>query len=719
MTSGRYVTIVPPCGGRRCGWGRRACIPYVCGGCADAVASGGARAARNATTIRFADADVATLARRLRSARRGATCCARVPASPAVPFQRGLAAGRAIVVRHAVPGLPRDGACDFTNRAAAAVDRAARRDGSRVGHLRGCGGAACAEATRERYRSVADVVRWVRVPVGDALAVAGTRGRTALRGRAGTDAGDGARRRGETDEAQAGGLHHRRHGGRRQPDARCGDPGGAAHPSARHGRIGVVTAQETFRGEAAGVRPSRRVAVVGSGLAGLSTAWMLAPRHDVTLFERDARIGGQCHTIRVDEVPVDTGLVAYDAAASPNLAALFWHLGMATEAADMSRSVSIAGGQVEYADTDLRGLFAQKRNLLRPRFLAMLADTRRFHRIAERAADTLDERTTLGEWLVQAQLGEAFRDDHLLPLASATWSASGGDVLAECRRGVFLAFHRDQRAAPPARPVRPGAPVTGGAQGTVAALLAGGGIRVRRGAAIVGLRHTGNAVSPARCARPLARVRRRGARLLTRPRRRRSWGSGAARARRGVGSRSAPPPTAVVVHRDRRAMPRQRAAWASWNVAGRRRPGAAPERHLLDEPAAEPAARARHVRDAEPGCTRRYNAPVHAIDEALVVARHECRHPRPGRGREPGAEAGLGVAGCAGRVARRRLAGARGSTRTRCRQGWRSPRRSAARPRPWRVAGARTRRMPGPKLRARPAFPAEADVVRSALHRVT
>lgn len=177
-----------------------------------------------------------------------------------------------------------------------------------------------------------------------------------------------------------------------------------------------------------------RIAVVGSGISGLSAAWILGQCHDVTLFERDSRAGGHSRTIDVDvgnrtSIPVDTGFIVYNEATYPNLTRLFAHLGVETKKSDMSFAVSLDDGALEYSGSeDLKGLFAQRRNLFSPRFWSMLRDLFRFYREAPAHAGKLGL-ATLGEFLAEHRYGRAFRDDHLLPMAAAIWSTPTPAVL--------------------------------------------------------------------------------------------------------------------------------------------------------------------------------------------------------------------------------------------------------------------------------------------------
>ncbi len=188
----------------------------------------------------------------------------------------------------------------------------------------------------------------------------------------------------------------------------------------------------------------QRIAVIGSGISGLSAAWLLAKRHDVTLYERAERLGGHSNTVtaRLQDaaVPVDTGFIVYNEPAYPNLTALFAHLGVATKPSDMSFAVSLRGGATEYCGTGLSGLFAQPTNVARPRFLSMLRDIMRFYREAPRDLTLMGETgISLGDYLVERGYGAAFRDDHLLPMAAAVWSSPTGRML-DYPAAAFIRF---------------------------------------------------------------------------------------------------------------------------------------------------------------------------------------------------------------------------------------------------------------------------------------
>ncbi|MBL8628973.1 MAG: FAD-dependent oxidoreductase [Rhodospirillaceae bacterium] len=182
-----------------------------------------------------------------------------------------------------------------------------------------------------------------------------------------------------------------------------------------------------------------KIAVVGTGVSGLSAAWLLNQNHNVTLYEKEAWIGGHCNTVDVTlddhgaprTIPVDTGFIVYNETTYPNLTALFDTLGVKTEYSDMSFSASLNNGGFEYSGNTLWTMLAQKRNLVRPRFWNMVWDIMRFYRecVAD-AARPENANLTLGEYLLRDGYSEAFLRDHLLPMGSAIWSASLKDMRA-------------------------------------------------------------------------------------------------------------------------------------------------------------------------------------------------------------------------------------------------------------------------------------------------
>jgi len=170
------------------------------------------------------------------------------------------------------------------------------------------------------------------------------------------------------------------------------------------------------------------IAVVGTGISGLSAAWLLSQRHDVTVFEQDTRIGGHSNTVDAGAVPVDTGFIVYNDASYPNLIALFDHLKVPTKQTEMSFAVSVNDGMLEYGGSTIGQLFAQRRNLISPRFWSMLWGLGRFYREAPGFTDPDGIVTSLGDYLDRRRFGDAFQQDHLLPMAAAIWSTPAGRI---------------------------------------------------------------------------------------------------------------------------------------------------------------------------------------------------------------------------------------------------------------------------------------------------
>jgi len=180
----------------------------------------------------------------------------------------------------------------------------------------------------------------------------------------------------------------------------------------------------------------RRIAVIGSGISGLSVAHALAAQARVTLFEAGSHFGGHSHTVDVRLEGtlhgVDTGFLVFNHRTYPRLVQLFRELGVATAASDMSFSVQVPAQGLEWSGSNLNAVFAQRANLLRPRFLGMLAQILRFNKLCTGIAEAGDEAgmaEPIDHFLDRHGFGEAFRDWYLLPMLGCIWSCPTEQML--------------------------------------------------------------------------------------------------------------------------------------------------------------------------------------------------------------------------------------------------------------------------------------------------
>lgn len=325
--------------------------------------------------------------------------------------------------------------------------------------------------------------------------------------------------------------------------------------------------QESRKETGQTMQARRRIAVIGAGISGMAAAYRLAADHTVTLYEAEGRIGGHARTRQAGprgDQTVDTGFIVFNYATYPHLTALFAELDVPVTPSNMSWGASFRGGALEYGLADLGTMFAQRRNLVSPRFLRMLRDILRFNARALEASS--DPALTIAGLIDRLGLSDGFRDHYLLPFSGAIWSTPTEKILdfpasalVRFFRNHGLLHHTGQH---------PWFTVQGGSIAYVSRLEAAmrrAGVAIRLHAPIAGVRRSPRGVE----------VRARGAdwdlhdevvfathsddtlAMLADPTRHESR----------LLSAVAYQPNRVVLHSDPALMPRRRKVWSSWTYA--------------------------------------------------------------------------------------------------------------------------------------------------------
>ncbi|WP_416308278.1 NAD(P)/FAD-dependent oxidoreductase [Neptunicella sp. SCSIO 80796] len=193
---------------------------------------------------------------------------------------------------------------------------------------------------------------------------------------------------------------------------------------------------------------AQNIAIIGSGISGLTAGYILSRQHQVTLFEANHYLGGHTHTFDVDlqgkNYPVNTGFIVFNDWTYPNFIQLMEQLGVTSEASNMSFSVRCENSGLEYNGNNLDTLFAQRRNLLRPRFWRMIRDILRFnkHSIQALQDNAVDDGETVGAFFQRHGYSEDFINLYIIPMGAAIWSASF-DVMREFPLRFFLSFFKN------------------------------------------------------------------------------------------------------------------------------------------------------------------------------------------------------------------------------------------------------------------------------------
>lgn len=318
-----------------------------------------------------------------------------------------------------------------------------------------------------------------------------------------------------------------------------------------------------------------KVAVVGSGVSGLSAAWLLSKAHDVIVYEKDSRLGGHTNTVDVElsegVLPVDTGFIVFNEPSYPNFTAMLAHLGVETEASCMSFAASIDRGRVEYSGQTLSSVFAKRSNAASPTFWKMLSDIPRFHKDARAALrGGFCEHASLGEFVTERKYGRGFCDHFLKPMAAAIWSTPSMKVFDYPALSFFKFFENHGLLQILNLPIWHA--VSGGARSYVRELEKSFADNVRLSSGVRAVERTAAGVLVTDVNGATDRfdhvvIASHGDAAV-------AMVKDASDEERAILSAFRYQPNRAVLHLDASQMPRRRRAWSSWNYIGEGEKGA-------------------------------------------------------------------------------------------------------------------------------------------------
>lgn len=322
-----------------------------------------------------------------------------------------------------------------------------------------------------------------------------------------------------------------------------------------------------------------RVAVIGSGISGLSAAWLLSKSADVTLIDNAARLGGHTNTIDAltpdGPIPVDTGFIVYNEQNYPNLTAFLDHFDIETASTDMGFAVSTDNGRMEYCGRNFNGLFGQRRNLLSPRHWRMVTDIVRFFKSAEQHVAESGSDMGIGKFLKLHGYSDAFIEDHLLPICAAIWSTPARSMLEFPARTFvnFFSNHGLLEIDTDKRPVW--RTIKGGSRTYIDKVLADSRLRVMTNAHVAAVTRDANGADVLFATGDQGRFDQavfachadQALQLIADP----------SADERAILQHFRFTPNKAVLHTDARLMPRRKQLWSSWNYL---RTGSGTEAHL-------------------------------------------------------------------------------------------------------------------------------------------